>query len=417
MKASRLSVASMPSRPSLREVIAVSEFRALWFAHAQSRFGDQIARVAIALLVFERTESALLTAVTYALSLLPPLVSAPLLTGLADRFSRRNIMVVTDFSRACLVAVMAIPGLPMAILALLLTAVVSLQPLYSAARNAVLPAVLDGDRYVVGLGLVTATDSAVQVLGFAGGGALVGLIGSHAAVGLDAVTFLISATLVATSLGRHTPTTPVASTTGRSLSAGVRLLCSDRRLRCLLGLSYLYGFYIAPEGLAVAYAADEGAPEAAVGLLMAADPVGALLGSLVLTRWLPAHWRTRSLAPLAAVSAVPLVVSALFPSIPTAVGLWALVGVLSSYTVLVTAIFVRLVPDAQRGQVIGLASAGLQAAQGLGVTAAGAVADATSPAAAVGIMGAAGGLLAVPIGVAWSRATARVRDDGTRDYG
>jgi len=392
----------MASRPTIREVVGVAEFRALWIAHAQSRLGDQLARVAIAVLVFDRTGSAVVTALTYALSFLPPLVSAPLLTGLADRFPRRTVMVVTDLSRAVLVTVMAIPGLPVAVLAALLIVVVGLQPLYSAARNAILPSVLEGDRYVVGVGLASATDSIVQVAGFAAGGVLVGLTGSHVALGLNALTFLISSTVVRFGAGLHRP--PQATeprTVGRSLSGGFRVIWGDRRLRSLLGLLYLYGFYIAPEGLAAAYAAEAGKGEAAVGLLMAADPVGALVGSLLLTRWMPAHWRNRSLAPLAVASGIPLMVSAVVPSVAAAIGLWTLVGVLSSYTMLVTPMFVRLVPDGQRGQVIGLASAGLQAVQGLGVAAAGAVAGLTSPATAVGIMGASGALLAIFAGRSW----------------
>jgi hypothetical protein len=53
-------------RQGFRDALAVGEFRVLWLAHAQSRLGDQLARVAIAVLVFSRTSSALLTALTYA---------------------------------------------------------------------------------------------------------------------------------------------------------------------------------------------------------------------------------------------------------------------------------------------------------------------------------------------------------------
>lgn len=85
-----------------------------------------------------------LTGLTYALSYLPPLISAPLLTGIADRFSRRTVMVITELVRAALVAVMAIPRLPLVVTAAALAVVVSLQPLYSACRNSILSAVLTG---------------------------------------------------------------------------------------------------------------------------------------------------------------------------------------------------------------------------------------------------------------------------------
>src|SRR5829696_10543253 len=85
---------------TFREVFAVSEFRALWSAELLSVVGDQLARVALSVLVFQRTNSAGLTALTYALTYLPDLVGGPLLSGRADRFPRRTIMVTTDLLRA-----------------------------------------------------------------------------------------------------------------------------------------------------------------------------------------------------------------------------------------------------------------------------------------------------------------------------
>src|SRR5947207_11318190 len=51
--------------------LRVGEFRSLWSAEGVSILGDQLARVALAILVFERTSSALLTALTYALTFVP----------------------------------------------------------------------------------------------------------------------------------------------------------------------------------------------------------------------------------------------------------------------------------------------------------------------------------------------------------
>ena len=189
-----------------RDVLAVGEFRALWIAHTQSRLGDQLARVAIAVLVYVRTSSALLTALVYALTFLPPVVSAPLLSGLADRYPRRSVLIATDLGRATLVGLMVIPGVPLPGVAVLLVAAVSLQPLYSAARNAMLPNVLGGNRYALGLGLVNTTDSLAQIAGFAFGGMLLALLGSpHTALGINAATFVLSAVLVRCGVRPHQP--------------------------------------------------------------------------------------------------------------------------------------------------------------------------------------------------------------------
>ena len=51
--------------------------------------------MALSVLVFERTSSAILTALTYALTFLPALVGGALLSSLADQLPRRQVMVVS----------------------------------------------------------------------------------------------------------------------------------------------------------------------------------------------------------------------------------------------------------------------------------------------------------------------------------
>src|SRR5215831_7107936 len=94
------------------EVFAVGEFRALWLAQVLSVAGDQLARVALTLLVYVRTGSALLAAVTFAASVVPAFIGGITLSGLADRFPRRRVMLVCDLARVVLVVVMAISGMP-----------------------------------------------------------------------------------------------------------------------------------------------------------------------------------------------------------------------------------------------------------------------------------------------------------------
>ena len=55
---------SAPPRATFRDVFAVPEFRALWFSEILSVTGDRLALVAFTLLVYDRTGSPLLTAVS-----------------------------------------------------------------------------------------------------------------------------------------------------------------------------------------------------------------------------------------------------------------------------------------------------------------------------------------------------------------
>jgi hypothetical protein len=99
---------------SYREVFAIREFRGLWLAQVISYPGDQFAQVAVAILAYRRTGSPLLTALAYALTYLPPIAGGPLLSGLADLFPRRRVMIICDVIRAGLVAAIALPSMPFA---------------------------------------------------------------------------------------------------------------------------------------------------------------------------------------------------------------------------------------------------------------------------------------------------------------
>src|SRR5271154_5948011 len=110
------TIPAAPPRNRYRDVFAVPDFRALWAGQLLSVAGDQFARVALAVLVFERTRSSLLTAITLAVSVLPGCAGSFTICRLADRYPRRTVMIVSDVTSAALVAVMLIPGVPLAAL-------------------------------------------------------------------------------------------------------------------------------------------------------------------------------------------------------------------------------------------------------------------------------------------------------------
>jgi predicted MFS family arabinose efflux permease len=385
----------------LRDVAGVGQFRVLWLAHAQSRIGDQLARVALSVLVFERTQSAAWTALTYAMTILPNLVGGTWLSGLADRFDRRTVMVVSDAVRAALVALMVLPGLPVAVLVgLLCLAQLPFAP-FSSARNAVLPAVLPGDRYMVGLAVMRTTDQLGLVGGIAVGAALVTALGTSTTLVIDAVTFAVSAVLVGLGVGRQRPP---GTGQKRRLRLGLRLVVGDPQLRALVAIAGVNGFYVVPESLAVPYAAQIGGGTGAVGWLLAAVPAGSIVGMVWLKSLRP-ELRLRLMAPLTVATCAILVPSLAAPVLAVSVTLWALSGLASAHDMVVQGAFVQRVPDASRGQAVGLAGAAMQAAQGFGIVLAGLLAEVLTPAAVVGLAGAAGVVAATVAGLSWRRAT------------
>ncbi|MBX6768580.1 MAG: MFS transporter, partial [Actinomadura rubrobrunea] len=239
-----------------REVFAVGEFRALWLAQALSFIGDQLAQVALAVLVFDRTGSPLLTGITYALTYLPPIVGGPVLSGLADLFPRRTVMVVCDLLRTGLVALMTLQSVPFWALCALVFLTVLLGAPFTAARAALLPDVLSGDRYVAGSAINNITHQATQMLGFLAGGAIVAAVGTREALAIDAVTFAVSAAVLVVGLQRRpAPRRREAESLAlwRGTRDGARLVFGDKTLRSLVSFAWLCAFYVVPEGLAAPY--------------------------------------------------------------------------------------------------------------------------------------------------------------------
>ena len=401
-----------------REVFAVREFRALFFAQLASVTGDQFARVALVVVVYQRTASASLTALTYALTFLPAAVG-PLLAGLADRHPRRSVMVAADLVRALLVLVMAVPGMPLAALWVLLVAVQLGAAPFNAARSATLPAVLDGDRYVVAVSVSSMTYQVALLAGFVGGGGLVLWIGASGALLVDAVTFVVSAWLIRSGVQpRPRPQRPDRAPGWlRGVAAGGGLIVRDRRLRMLMVLLCVPAFAVTAEGLAVPYAADLGLGATAVGLLMAADPAGSVVGGWLINRMAPRR-RRRWIGPLAVLSCAVLVVVAVRPNLAVTLVVLAASGVASAYLYPVNAEFVRAAPDSQRGQVFGFGQAAMRVAQGAAVLVAGVAAELTRPAVVIAASGAAGAVVAWWAAHGWARAgtSAGVEEpaDGTR---
>jgi MFS family permease len=394
----------------LGAVFRVPEFRVLWAAELFSIAGDQLARVALAVLVYGRTGSALWAAVAYALTFLPALLGGVLLSGLADRFRRREVMIVSDVARAVLVAVMAIPDLPLWALCAVLVVVVLLGSPHTAAQGALYPQVLPGDLYERGLAVRQITNQTAQLVGFATGGLLVAAVSPGVALLGNAVSFALSAVVVRIGVAdRPAPVQapgsgPVTSEL-RGISAGLVEIATDRRRRALVLLAWLVGWYVVPEALAAPYADQLGAGPAAVGLLMAADPLGSVLGAWLFVRFVPAATRARLVGLMAVAAGVPLALCILRPGVPLTLLLWAVSGMLSTAYLLQTqASFVRATPDGGRGRAIGVAASGIIAAQGAAVLLGGLLADATDPATAVAAAGVLGAVLSAGGAVAWHRA-------------
>jgi MFS family permease len=397
---------------STRGVLRLPEFRALAAAGLVSATGDQLARVALSVLVYERTASPLLTALTYALTFLPAVVGGPLLAGLADRLPRRRLMVGGNLVQGLLVAVMAIPGTPLGGLLALLVAVNILAAPVSAARSALIPDVAGGG-YVAALVVDRNLQQTAQIAGFAGSGLLLLVFSPGQALLIDAGSFLASAVLLRFGVGHRPPavTADASSdstrvTTGwrarprravQDARLGMQTIRERRSVRRAVLLTWLVaGFAIVPEGLAVPYARQLHGGTVLAALILAANPAGNVLSAVWAGRWSRGQ-PARLLPRLAQLAVAPLAVCAFDPPAPVVLTLLVASGVGMTVSLLARTIFVAHVPPEVRGRAFGVAGTGIFIAQGLAVIVSGAAASIYAPSTVTGAAGLIGSAAAATL--------------------
>ncbi|GAB3000788.1 MFS transporter [Saccharothrix stipae] len=401
----------MTSGGTIRALVGNREFRGMWIGSTVSTVGDQLAAVALSLLVFERTQSAAWTALTWSLTLFPPLVSGPLLGWVADRFPRRTVMVWCAWLQAALVGLMAVPGVPLWVMIVLLVIVLMISSPFLAAQEASLPHVLPEKRYDDGVAVFGTSVDIAQMAGLAAAGFLVIGTSANIALAIDAATFVWVAIVVQLSVKHRPAADPRGAKRDPEGPRGAfTLLVTEPRLRSLMGMRLLAGLAMVPEGLAVPLAASLDAVWA-VGLILAIEPAANVLGVAVLFRVVrdPAK-RERLIGPLAILSLAPLVMFALNPNLTWTIALLVIAGMAGAYHTPARSAWMRILPDAYRGRAYGIGRAALRSSQGGGMALAGVVAHSIgSVTATIAGAGGIGLLLATQATVAWRRA--RTRND------
>ncbi|PBC85121.1 MULTISPECIES: MFS transporter [unclassified Streptomyces] len=370
------------ARPAgYRAVFAVPEFRCVFAAHLLSSLGVVVCELALSVLVFERTASPLLSALTFALGLLPYVIGGTLLSAVADRYPARRVLVGCDVLCALAAAGMVAPGAPVAVLLVLRCVIAAIAPVFAGTRAATLGEILgEGELFVLGRSVIRLVNQSAQLAGFGAGGLLLVAVAPRGVLALTAGTFLGSALLLRLgTLAR--PARDRARGPGRgallgaSLDGGRRLL-ADRRVRALLLLTWLPpAFVVIPEALLVAYGGLLGVGPAGMGLLMCSMPVGAVVAEAVAGSFLSPHARARLTFPMGLFAVLPSLGFAAQPSLGWALLLLVLTGTGISYNFGVDRWFVDAVPERLLGQAMTVMQAGRMTAMGLAMGLAGAAAE------------------------------------------
>ena len=193
------------------------EFRKLWFSQVISSAGDWFNRMAILALIGELggpdfgTGLGALFAVEFTLRLIPTALFSPIAGALADRLSRRSVMILTDILRAVIVLGFLLVDQPQELPLLygLLFAQMSVGIFFDAARSASVPNTVAPEDFHTAYTLSAATWSVMLAVGAALGGLLMSVVGLEGVFLIDSATYLVSACFV---VWLRLPPTPTAET-------------------------------------------------------------------------------------------------------------------------------------------------------------------------------------------------------------
>jgi MFS family permease len=187
--------------PESLDVLRAREFRLLFSGQAVSVLGDRMAVVALAFAVLEIGGSASDVGLVLAAGAFP-LVATVLAGGVvADRASRRAVMVVADLARVAsqgaMAALLIVGVAEVWMLALVAGVTGAATGFFSPASTGLLPEVVLAEQLQPANGLRASAASTGEILGPVVGGVLVAAAGAGWAIAIDAVTFAVSAACLA----------------------------------------------------------------------------------------------------------------------------------------------------------------------------------------------------------------------------
>ena len=272
-------------------VLRLREFRLLFGAQAVSVLGDRMVAIALAFAVLELGGSASEIGIVLAARTLPMVLTLLIGGVVADRISRRAVMVAADLARLLTqgaIAVLLISGAAeIWMIAVLSGLTGAATGFFNPASTGLLPAIVPAERLQEANGVRATALSGGEIVGPAIAGVLIAAVGAGWAMAIDALTFAVSALFL---LGLHLP--------ARVPRAGTTFLADLREgWGMFRSLTWVWTFVLAAgignliwgawSTLGPVVAERELGGAAAWGTVLGATGVGALIGALIAVRVRP----------------------------------------------------------------------------------------------------------------------------------
>ena len=371
--------------PGNRSPLRIRGFRRLAISYAVNEFGDNFALIALAVLVFDGTGSALATAALFVAAKFVPAFVAPVITARIDRVATRVVLPVLYVVEAAAFGALAVIAATEFSLALVLVlafvdGAVALTA-RALSRAAVAAVLRPHDALREGNAILNVAFSITSAAGPAIAGLVVAVTSTSAALAIDAASFALVAVLLATS--RTLPPARVEPSDRwlTRVRAGISYVRESAVLRTLVSaeaLAFIFFTLVLP--IEVVYAKETlEAGDGGFGALITCWGVGMVLGSWVFTR--VTHRSTAFLVGASTLLVgVGYLLMAVAPGIVSACGAAVLGGVGNGvqWVAVLTAVQ-EAVNDEFQARIVGLLESVGAAAPGIGFLLGGLLTEVWSP--------------------------------------
>jgi MFS family permease len=350
--------------PSFRHVLRTSpmDFWRLWYVGMVVSTVRWLETVAMGIVVYAETGSALVVAMITMLRLVPMGLFGAFLGALAERFDRRLTL-------AGLVGLMAVTSAVLAVIAW--TGALAVWHLAVASfingcgwatdnplRRVMMGEVMGRNRMATAMALDVGAGNASRMVGPAVGGLLLAGVGIEGAFLLSVLMYAsaVAATLLVRS---RMPSSPGSGAVLTRTWEGVALIFADRRLGAIMAVTVIYNVFAWPFTSMIPVIGRDRlllGPEG-VGLLTSVDGLGAFTGALVLALWLVPGWHARAYVGGVVAYLVGLIAFALAPT-PLLAGAALLLTGLSgaAFSTLQATLVYLAAPVEMRSRILGVLS-------------------------------------------------------------
>jgi MFS family permease len=360
-------------------------FRQYYVGQAFSYLGDGLRLLAVPLLVYYLTHSALSTGVSFVLEVAPFAFFGPIAGSFADRLDRRKLMIVCDFVRFLVMATFAVTYATHTLtLSMLYGGLVVLSisaAFFLAGQAPSIPYLLGRERTTEAMSALIAAESASNLVTPVIGGALFSLLGPLPALTMNAFTYgisQISLSRVPTLGPDELSGAPSLRELVADIGRGFGFLMRDIPMRSMSLMSLmLNAFGFGAYAILIPYLKRQfGATDHQVGFFLGISAVGAIAGSLFAGKFANRWPFGRALVVAMLFDALIFIPFIYAGNLYVAAIFWALANMAASYEIAqIIGWRLRITPEHMIGRVTGAVRLVALAGMVPGVLALGYVAD------------------------------------------